>query len=109
MFARIILILLFPIAWPIYFVIWCCKHPDEVRHTIHSVRDLIRRHPKHTAWLGVAFGGTGLIGHLLDGEFLAMAFGAALAGWCGGLLIKWKRQEIRCHSLAPSEISEVSG
>ncbi|MET7769862.1 gamma-glutamylcyclotransferase family protein [Nocardia sp. NPDC005366] len=108
MFARIILILLFPIAWPIYFVIWCCEHPEEVRHSITSVRDLIRRHPKRTAWLGVVFGGIGVIGHVLDGEFLAMAVGAAVVGWCGWLLIKWNRQEAGAAAARAGEAVEVS-
>ncbi|WP_405177278.1 gamma-glutamylcyclotransferase [Nocardia sp. NBC_01377] len=103
MFARIILILLFPIAWPVYFVIWCHKHPEEVRHSISSVRDLIRRHPKRAAWLGVVFGGIGVIGHVVDGEFLAMTVGVAVVGWCGWLLLKWNRQEAGASGRAAEE------
>ncbi|MET8649108.1 gamma-glutamylcyclotransferase family protein [Nocardia aurea] len=107
MFARIILILLFPIAWPVYFVIWCHKHPEEVRHSITSVRDLIRRHPKRTAWLGVVFGGIGVIGHVVDGEFLAMTVGVAVVGWCGWLLLKWNRQEAGAAGRAAEQAKRV--
>ncbi|MBH0775143.1 gamma-glutamylcyclotransferase family protein [Nocardia bovistercoris] len=93
MVARIVLIVLFPVAWPIYFVLWCKRNPEEVRHAVGSARDLIRRHPKRAAWLGVVFGVIGLIGHLADGEFLAMGVGAVVASWCALLLVKWKRQE----------------
>ncbi|MGN2637065.1 gamma-glutamylcyclotransferase family protein [Nocardia takedensis] len=93
MVARIVVILLFPVAWPIYFVLWCKRHPEEVRHAVHAVRDLLRRHPRTAAWVGVVFGGIGVIGHLVDGELPAMAVGAAVAGWCAWLLVKWRRQE----------------
>ncbi|WP_204249107.1 gamma-glutamylcyclotransferase family protein [Nocardia arizonensis] len=103
MVSRIVLLLLFPVAWPIYFVIWCIRHPDEIPHALRSVRDLVRRHPKRAAWLGVVFGVIGLIGHVADGEFLAMGLGAAVAGWCAWLLFKWRRQEARAAAAAPAK------
>lgn len=98
-------IVLFLMFWPVFVIIWWVA-PEHRPRFVQQVIDFARAHPKATAWMGLVFGVllfAGGLGELVSptrpgNPILGLVFSAGIVLLCGGLLVRWRWQEIQARN-----------